>query len=81
VDLYLRPLEQSEAGCLNPIWQILSGVPKSWLHKLIVQLLELRASQDGVVKDLATHTTGTVVQPGTIMLTLVPQNETLRAEV
>jgi len=44
-------------------------------------LLELKASQDGVVKDLATHTTGTVVQPGTVLLTLVPQDEILRAEV
>jgi HlyD family secretion protein len=44
-------------------------------------LLELRASEAGVVKDLATHTTGTVVQPGTVMLTLVPRDETLRAEV
>ncbi|MCF8198711.1 MAG: HlyD family type I secretion periplasmic adaptor subunit [Sulfuritalea sp.] len=44
-------------------------------------LLELKAPQNGVVKDLATHTAGTVVQPGTVMLTLVPQDETLRAEV
>ena len=44
-------------------------------------LLELKAPQDGVVKDLATHTAGTVVQPGTVMLTLVPQDESLRAEV
>lgn len=44
-------------------------------------LLELKALQDGVVKDLATHTVGTVVQPGTVMLTLVPKDETLRAEV
>ncbi|MBS1191327.1 MAG: type secretion rane fusion protein, HlyD family [Rhodocyclaceae bacterium] len=45
------------------------------------ELLELRAPQDAVVKDLATHTAGTVVQPGTVLLTLVPQEETLRAEV
>lgn len=44
-------------------------------------LLELRAPQAGVVKDLATHTVGTVVQPGTVLLTLVPQDEVLRAEV
>lgn len=44
-------------------------------------LLELKASQDGVIKDLATHTTGTVVQPGTVLLTLVPQDDILRAEV
>jgi hemolysin D len=45
------------------------------------QSLELRAPQDGVVKDLATHTIGTVASPGTILLTLVPKNDTLRAEV
>lgn len=44
-------------------------------------LLELKAAQDGTVKDLATHTAGTVVQPGTVMLTLVPRGEPLRAEV
>ena len=43
--------------------------------------LELRAPQDGVVKDLATHTAGTVVSPGTILLTLVPQNDPVKAEV
>lgn len=45
------------------------------------QLLELRAPQAGIVKDLATHTPGTVVSPGTILMTLVPQNEALAAEV
>ncbi|MEI7612749.1 MAG: HlyD family type I secretion periplasmic adaptor subunit [Betaproteobacteria bacterium] len=44
-------------------------------------LMELKATQDSVVKDLSTHTTGTVVQPGTVLLTLVPKEETLRAEV
>jgi HlyD family secretion protein len=43
--------------------------------------LELRAPQAGVVKDLATHTPGTVVSPGTILMTLVPAGERLRAEV
>jgi len=44
-------------------------------------LHELKAPQDGVVKDLATHTAGTVVTPGTILMTLVPLHEPLRAEV
>jgi membrane fusion protein, hemolysin D len=44
-------------------------------------LLELKAPQGGVVKDLATHTPGTVVAPGTILLTLVPRDEPLLAEV
>jgi len=45
------------------------------------ELLELKATQASIVKDLATHSIGTVVQPGTVMLTLVPKEETLRAEV
>jgi HlyD family secretion protein len=43
--------------------------------------LELRAPQTGVVKDLATTTVGAVVQPGTVLLNLVPVGEVLRAEV
>jgi len=45
------------------------------------QLLELRAPQAGAVKDLATHTVGTVAAPGTILMTIVPLGERLRAEV
>ena len=44
-------------------------------------LLELKAPQAGIVKDLATHTPGTVVAPGAILLTLVPNDEPLIAEV
>ncbi|MBW7900132.1 MAG: HlyD family type I secretion periplasmic adaptor subunit [Rhodocyclaceae bacterium] len=60
------------------------------LHKLIQEyekqshrhgLLELKAPQDGIIKDLATHTRGTVVQPGTILMTLVPHDEPMQAEV
>jgi HlyD family secretion protein len=45
------------------------------------ELLELKAPQEGVVKDLATHTEGAVLQPGTVLMTIVPANEPLRAEV
>ena len=44
-------------------------------------LLELRAPADGTVKDLATHTAGTVAAPGTILMTLVPADGKLIAEV
>jgi HlyD family secretion protein len=44
-------------------------------------LLELRAPQAGIVKDLATTTVGAVVQPGTVILNLVPAGEPLQAEV
>lgn len=44
-------------------------------------LLELKAPQDGVVKELATTTVGAVVQPGTVIVTLVPKNDALVGEV
>ncbi len=44
-------------------------------------LLLLRAPQAGTVKDLSTHTVGTVVAPGTVLMSLVPHDEPLRAEV
>jgi HlyD family secretion protein len=44
-------------------------------------LMELKAPQAGIVKDLATHTVGTVTQPGSVLLTIVPKDERLRAEV
>lgn len=45
------------------------------------ELLELRAPQDGVVKDLATHTVGSVVGPGTVVMTLVPLNDPMQCEI
>lgn len=44
-------------------------------------LLELRAPQAGIVKELATTTIGAVVEPGTVLLSLVPHDEPLLAEV
>lgn len=44
-------------------------------------LMELRAPQDGVIKELSTTTVGAVVQPGTVIFTLVPSNEQLYADV
>jgi len=44
-------------------------------------LLELRAPQAGLVKDLATHTIGTVVATGTVLLSIVPEDEPLVAEI
>ena len=44
-------------------------------------LMELKASQDGVVMELATHTEGTIIPSGSVVLRLVPLNEPLKAEV
>lgn len=43
--------------------------------------MELRAPQTGIIKDLATTTVGAVVQPGSVVMTLVPHNEQLFADV
>ncbi len=44
-------------------------------------LLELRAPEHAIVKDLVTYTPGAVVQPGSVLLNLVPVDEPLFAEV
>lgn len=44
-------------------------------------LLELKAPQAGIIKDLSTHTLGTVVSPGTVLMTLVPVKDPMQAEV
>ena len=46
-----------------------------------VDVLVLRAPQDGIVKDFATYTLGSVLQPGTVLMTLVPTNDPMQAEV
>lgn len=56
-----------------------SGEKQKLEHKS--GLLLLRAPQAGTVKDLSTHTIGTVVAPGTVLMSLVPKDEPLRAEV
>jgi hemolysin D len=44
-------------------------------------LLEIKAPSDGIVKDLAVTGKGVVIQAGSLLLNLVPQNEQLQAEV
>lgn len=43
--------------------------------------MEIRAPNDGVVKDLATTTHGAVVAAGALLMNIVPQSEPLQAEV
>jgi len=44
-------------------------------------LAELRSPVDGLVKDLATHTIGSVLAPGAVLMTVVPEGEALHAEI
>lgn len=89
IDQSQKRLEQIEADARQKLYTEKNDLT-SQLDKLTQEvtkqahrqaLMELKAPQDGTVKDLATHTAGTVVQPGTVMLTLVPKDDTLRAEV
>lgn len=45
------------------------------------ELMELKAPQDGVVKDLSTNTEGSIVPAGTVLMSVVPLDEPLQAEV
>jgi HlyD family secretion protein len=47
---------------------------------LRAELMAIRAPHAGIVKDLAVHTLGAVVQAGSALLQVVPQGEQLRAE-
>jgi hemolysin D len=75
---YQRALRSERADAAAALVQIEQELSKQSRRE---ELLELRAPQDGVIKDLATHTTGTVVSPGTVLMTLIPVDEQLRAEV
>jgi hemolysin D len=75
---YRRQLEAERAETAAQLDKVTQELSKQQYRR---GLLELRAPQGGLVKDLATHTAGTVSSPGTILMTIVPQDEKLLAEV
>lgn len=75
---YRSELEKELAAVRARIEQLRPTLNKSLYRQ---GLMELTAPQDGVVKDLATTTVGAVVQPGSVVLTLVPDGERLYADV
>ncbi|MFY7916127.1 MAG: HlyD family type I secretion periplasmic adaptor subunit [Rubrivivax sp.] len=89
IDQSRKKLQQIEADYLRQLHaerhevqaQIDKLANEQEKHRHRRALLDLKAPQDGVIKDLATHTTGTVVQPGTVLASLIPSDEGLRAEV
>lgn len=70
---------RNERAEIDQALRKLSEEKKKILHKK--EILNLRSPQAGIVKDLATHTPGTVVAPGTVLMSIVPQSEPLQAEV
>ncbi|MBD9359929.1 HlyD family type I secretion periplasmic adaptor subunit [Methylomonas fluvii] len=75
---YLRQLQADRVDVSTKLEKVRQELAKIEHRN---ELLELKAPQAAVIKDLATHTIGTVASPGTILMTLVPINENLRAEV
>lgn len=75
---YQSELQKELADVRYRISQLQPTLDKS-IYK--AGLMELKAPQDGVVKDLATTTVGAVVQPGSVVLTIVPKGEQLYADV
>lgn len=71
-------LKEKWSGIRQKIGQLQPTLDKS-NHK--EGLMELKAPQDGIIKDLATTTVGAVVQPGSVVMTLVPKDEQLYADV
>ena len=75
---YRSDLEHELADVRSRILQLLPAADKNQYREGV---LTLRAPQDGVVKDLSTTTVGAVVQPGAVLVTLVPRGEALYADV
>lgn len=75
---YRRTLQTERAEVANQLERASQELAK---NKHRQSLLELKAPQAGIVKDLATYTVGTVAAPGTILMTLVPEGDRLVAEV
>jgi HlyD family secretion protein len=75
---YRQQLHNERAQTDAPLKKATEELAKQHYRNTFV---ELRAPHAGIVKDLATHTLGTVVSPGTVLLTLVPHGEELQAEV
>jgi HlyD family secretion protein len=75
---YRRQLQAERAEVANQLEKARQELAK---NKHRQGLLELKAPQAGIVKDLATYTAGTVAAPGTILMTLVPEGDRLVAEV
>ena len=75
---YQSQLQQELADIRIKIAQLQPNLDKTLYRE---GLMELKAPQDGIIKDLATTTVGAVVQPGTVIMTLVPQGEELYADV
>lgn len=75
---YQAELQKERAELEQKIGQLQPTLEKSSYRQ---GLMELKAPQDGTIKDIATTNVGAVVQPGSVIMTLVPKDEQLYADV
>lgn len=75
---YRRQLENERSEFLQ---QMRRGREELTKVGVKTTLMELKAPQDGIVKDVAVTTKGAVVAAGATVLTVVPTHENLRGEV
>src|SRR5439155_19875702 len=75
---YRQQLHGERAQADAQVKKLTEDLAKQHYHNALV---ELTAPQAGFVKDVAAHTAGTVVSPGTVLLSLVPKGDELQADV
>lgn len=75
---YRSQLENERVETVSQLNRVDQELAKS---ELKAGMLEIRAPNDGVVKDLAVTTQGAVVPAGAVLLNIVPVDEQLQAEV
>jgi hemolysin D len=75
---YRSQLETERLETLSTLNKSGQELEKSTLR---AGMLEIRAPNAGVVKDLSTTTKGAVVSAGVLLMNIVPQDEPLQAEV
>ncbi len=78
VSAYQSQLENERVELLAVIQKVQGDLAKQDYRS---GLLELRSPVAGMVKDLVSYTPGAVVQPGMVLLNIVPKGEPLMAEV
>ncbi len=76
--LHKSDLQRELSDLRNRIQQLQPELDKAIYR---AGLLDLKAPQDGIIVDLATTTIGAVFKPGEVLLTLVPKDEHLTANV
>jgi hemolysin D len=75
---YRSQLENERMETLTQLNKSSQELDKSTIRS---GLLEIKAPNDGIVKDLAVTTKGAVVQAGSLLLNIVPREEPVQAEV